>query len=263
MVVVIIIIIIIIITSSLLIFHVPSLVLTVLCEISFLILTKRHEVFLLSLFMKWRNWDQESLDYLPSLQLVTDSVRFQSLIVWYQRLWRWTLAYITFPNVLIKSKTSNCINASSCLPPVTSQTHFLAFPCITLNNLAILIWLFRAWSAHFALGFHTHQALFLEHCSYSSIPRYVIICEVMDSNTFILLFFSSFVHFCWVPRSLLAVMVLITFYFICQFTCLSLPPDCRYSEGKYNVCLLHHWTTSVPAHKRHLRLWKKNCIRWC
>lgn len=42
-----------------------------------------------------------------------------------------------------------------------------------------------------------------------------------------------------------------------------LPLDCRYSEGKYNVFLFHHWITSILAHKRHFKLWKKNCTRWC
>lgn len=70
--------------------------------------------------------------------------------------------------------------------------------------------------------------------------------------------FHYLVYFYEVPHPVLD-MILITLYFQCQFTCLSLPLNCRYYED-YSVYFPYYWITSVPAQNRHLRMRKKKKI---
>lgn len=80
----------------------------ILCEISLLILTKPHEVSIIII----SNYEREKLRLrevrLLNIIQLWESVRFHSLVVWYQSPWHWTLSYITSPlHMLIKRKISN------------------------------------------------------------------------------------------------------------------------------------------------------------
>lgn len=133
--------------------------------------------------------------------------------------------------MLIKRKMSNYMIEWTSFP--SSFLMLLSFiSCHSPTcHQGLLILLFFALKWYFAFGLSCMQDPLPRAHSLFQVTR--MIPHQLWSDGFHDTYFSHhLLYFYYCPQSFLAVMGLTTFYFNCQFLCLSLPLNSRYYEGK-------------------------------